>query len=72
MILTDAQTHLREGGGGQGLSWPLSNVLIETHTHHQLMEVVNRYQASLNLPAAEWVKMVCADGEALRAGVSSP
>ena len=72
LILTDAQTHLREGGGGQGLSWPLSNVLIETRTHHQLMEVVNRYQASLNLPAAEWVKMVCADGEALRAGVSTP
>ena len=31
-LLVDAQTNLRAGGGGQGLSWPLSNVLVDTRT----------------------------------------
>ena len=57
-LLGEAQTELREGGGGQGLSWPMSNVLVE---------VTNRYQNSLNLPPAEWARMVCSDGEAWRA-----
>ncbi|MCI0786376.1 MAG: hypothetical protein J4O09_08690, partial [Chloroflexi bacterium] len=66
-LLTDAQTSLREGGGGQGLSWPISNVLVDTRTHDLLVEATHRYQASLNLPPAEWARMVCADGEAWRA-----
>ena len=70
-LLTDAQTNLREGGGGQGLSWPISNVLVDTRTHDLLVEATNRYQASLNLPPAEWIKMVCSDGEAWRARTKS-
>jgi tetratricopeptide (TPR) repeat protein len=60
--LVKAQTHLREGGGGQGLSWPLSNVLVDTHTHELFMDATRRYYAGLNLPADEWVRMVYADG----------
>ena len=66
-ILTEAQTHLREGGGGQGLSWPISNVLVDTRTHNLLVEATNRYQASLDLSPVEWARMVCSDGEAWRA-----
>ena len=66
-LLTEAQTNLREGGGGQGLSWPISNVLVDTRTHDLLVEATNRYQAGLNLPPAEWTRMVCSDGEAWRA-----
>ena len=66
-LLVEAQTNLREGGGGQGLSWPISNVLVDTRTHDLLVEATNRYQNSLNLPAAEWTQMVLADGEAWRA-----
>ena len=67
LILTKAQTDLREGGGGQGLSWLISNVLVDTHTHDLLVEATNRYQNSLNLPPEEWTRMVCSDGEAWRA-----
>ena len=66
-LLTEAQTSLREGGGGQGLSWPISNVLVDTHTHDLLVEATHRYENSLNLPPAEWARMVCSDGEAWRA-----
>ena len=69
-LLAEAQTNLREGGGGQGLSWPISNVLVDTHTHDLLVEATNRYQASLSLPLAEWVQMVCSDAEAWRARIS--
>ena len=67
LLLTKAQTNLREGGGGQGLSWLISNVLVDTHTHDLLVEATNRYQNSLNLPPEEWTRMVCSDGEAWRA-----
>ena len=67
LILTEAQTNLREGGGGQGLSWPISNVLVDTRTRDLLVEATHRYQAGLNLPAAEWTRMVLDDGEAWRA-----
>ena len=67
LLLAEAQTNLREGGGGQELSWALSNALVDTRTHDLLVEVTDRYQASLNLPPAEWAKMVCSDGEAWRA-----
>ncbi len=67
LLLVEAQTHLREGGGGQGLSWPISNVLVDTRTHDLLVEATNRYQNGLNLPPAEWARMVCSDGEAWRA-----
>ena len=70
-LLGEAQTELREGGGGQGLSWPMSNVLVDTHSHDLLVEVTNRYQNSLNLPPAEWAQMVCSDGEAWRARTKS-
>ena len=66
-LLAEAQTNLREGGGGQGLSWPISNVLVDTHTHDLLVAATDRYQASLNLPLEEWARMVCSDGEAWRA-----
>ena len=66
-ILTEAQTELREGGGGQGISWPISSVLVDTRTHDLLVEATNRYQGSLNLPPTEWASMVCADGESWRA-----
>ena len=66
LLLTDAQTNLREGGGGQGLSWPISNVLVDTRTHELLVEATNLYQNSLNLPPDEWAQMVCSDGEAWR------
>ena len=66
-LLTEAQTNLREGGGGQGLSWPISNALVDTRTHDLLVEATNRYQASLDLPSDEWARMVCSDGESWRA-----
>ena len=71
-ILREAQTDLREGGGGQELSWSLSNALIDTRTQDLLIEATDRYQSSLNLPAAEWAKMVCSDGEAWRAREAKP
>ena len=64
--LVEAQTNLREGGGGQGLSWPISNVLVDTRTHELLVEATNRYQSGLDLPADEWTRMVIADGKAWR------
>ena len=66
-LLVEAQTNLREGGGGQGLSWPISNVMVDTRTHDLLVEATNRYQNSLSLPPDEWTRMVCSDGEAWRA-----
>ena len=66
-LLMEAQTNLREGGGGQGLSWPISNALVDTSTHDLLVEATRRYQASLSLPPAEWTRMVLGDGEAWRA-----
>ena len=63
-ILIHAQTNLREGSGGQGISWPISNVLVDTRTYPQLVEATNRYIASLELPPAAWAQMVCSDGEA--------
>ncbi|MCH7737440.1 MAG: zinc ribbon domain-containing protein [Chloroflexi bacterium] len=69
ILLVEAQTKLREGSGGQGLSWPISNVLLDTSTHDRLAEATDRYQASLNLPPAEWAQMVCSDGEAWRARI---
>ena len=71
LFLTEAQTNLREGGGGQGLSWPISNVLVDTRTHDLLVEATRRYQAGLDLPAAEWTRMVISDGEAWRARAKS-
>ena len=64
--LTEAQTNFREGVGGQGLSWQLSNVLIDTHTHGLLLQATRRYESSLNLPPDDWGRMVIADGEAFR------
>ena len=66
-LLVEAQMNLREGGGGQGLSWPISSVLVDTRTHDLLVDATRRYQAGLNLPPAEWTQMVCSDGEAWRA-----
>ena len=66
LVLIEAQTELREGGGGQGLSWPISNVLVDTRTHDLLVEATHRYQAGLNLPPVEWARMVFADAEAWR------
>ena len=66
-LISEAQAHLREGGGGQGLSWGLSNALVDTRTHGLLVDATRRYQAGLDLPAAEWTRMVIADGEAWRA-----
>ena len=63
-LLTKAQTNFREGVGGQGLSWPISNVLVDTHTHDLLLQATRRYESSLNLPPDEWARMVIADGEA--------
>ena len=65
-LFVEAQTNLREGGGGQGLSWPMSNVLVDTRTHDLLVDATRRYQEGLDLPAAEWTRMVLADGEAWR------
>ncbi|MCI0830783.1 MAG: tetratricopeptide repeat protein, partial [Chloroflexi bacterium] len=64
LLLAEAQTKLREGSGGQGLSWPISNVLLNTSTHDLLIETTDRYQASLNLPPDEWAGMVYADRDA--------
>ena len=65
-LLAEAQTSLREGGGGQEISWPLSNVPVDTSTSDLLLEVTDRYQAALTLPPAEWAQMVFSDGEAWR------
>ena len=71
LLLVQAQTNLREGGGGQELSWAMSNALVDTRTYDLLMEATHRYQTSLNLPPAEWARMVCSDGEAWRARTKS-
>ena len=71
-LLEEAQTHLREGGGGQGLSWPISNVPVDTRTHALLVEATDRYQKGLDLPPEEWARMVRSDGEAWRARQSQP
>ena len=60
-LLTEAQTNFREGVGGQGLSWPLSNVLVDTHTHDLLLQATRRYESSLNLPPDDWGRMVIAE-----------
>jgi hypothetical protein len=65
--IVEAQTQLREGGGGQGLSWGLSNALIDTRTHDLLVDAAHRYQAGLDLPATDWTQMVLADWKAWRA-----
>ena len=63
-LLGEAQTHFREGGGGQGLSWPISNLLVDTSTHYLLIDATRRYQSGLDLPTSEWTQMVFADWEA--------
>ena len=67
LLLTEAQTNFREGVGGQGLSWPISNILVDTRTHDLLVEATRRYETSLNMPPGEWARMVCSDGEGWRA-----
>jgi len=67
LLFTEAQMNLREGSGGQGLSWAISNALIDTRTHALLVEATHRYQNGLSMPPAEWAQMVIADGEAWRA-----
>ena len=66
-FLAEAQIDLREGGGGQNLSWPISNVMVDTHTREMRIEATRRYQNAVNLPPEEWVRMVLTDGEAWRA-----
>ena len=63
-LLMDAQRHLREGGGGQGVSWPLSNSMIINVTEDQLREAATRYQHALESPQDEWARMVFADRDA--------
>ena len=60
-LLIEAQLHLREGGGGQGLSWPISNAMIKTSTQALLSEAEQRYQHSLDIPPNDWTRMVLAD-----------
>ena len=60
-LLTEAQTNFREGVGGQGLSWPLSNVMVDTHTHDLLLQATRRYESSLSLPPDDWGRMVIAE-----------
>ena len=68
-LLAEAQTNLREGDGGQGLSWAISNALVDTSTHDLLVEATDRYQNGLNLPPAEWARMVWSDWEAWHARI---
>ena len=63
-LIAEAQAHVREGGGGQGVSWGLSNALVDTRTHDLLLDAMRRYQEGVDLPADEWTRMVLADGEA--------
>ena len=70
-MLGEAQINLREGGGGQELSWAISNALIDTSTQYLLIEATDRYKKGLNLPLGEWVEMVCSDGEAWMARAKS-
>ena len=71
LLLAEAQTKLREGTGGQGLSWPITNSLLDTSTPEMLIETTNRYQAGLNLSTAEWAQMVCSDGEEFRTRINT-
>ncbi|NQW18156.1 MAG: tetratricopeptide repeat protein [Chloroflexi bacterium] len=64
--IAEAQTLLREGSGGQGLSWALANAQIDTRTIDLMVANTFRYQSSLELPADEWTRMVIADGEEWR------
>ena len=70
-LITEAQAHVREGSGGQGVSWGLSNALVDTRTHDLLLDTMRRYQEGVDLPAAEWTRMVLADGEAWHARAKS-
>ncbi|MBP63418.1 MAG: hypothetical protein CMJ62_17995 [Planctomycetaceae bacterium] len=70
-VLGEAQTNLREGGGGQELAWAISNALIDTSTQELLIEAADRYKSGLGLPFEDWVAMICADGEAWRGRVKT-
>ena len=64
--IAEAQVLLREGSNGPGLSWALANSLIDTRNHDLMVETTDRYQASLELPADEWTRMVISDAEKWR------
>jgi len=66
-LLAEAPTNLREGDGGQGLTWAISNVLVDARTRNLLVEATNRYQNGSNLPPDQWTRMACSGGEACRA-----
>ena len=70
-LLIDAQRHLREGGGGQGVSWPISNSMIINGTEEQLRDAADRYQHSLESPPDQWTKMLFADRDAWLARTST-
>ena len=53
-LLGEAQTHFREGGGGQGLSWPISSVLVDTRTHDVLVDATRRYSIWHPLSGRGW------------------
>ena len=61
--IAEAQILLREGSNGPGLSWALANARVDTRTHDLMVETTDRYQASLELPATEWTRMVIADAD---------
>jgi len=61
--IAEAQVLLREGSNGPGLSWALANALVDTRNHDLMIETTDRYQASLELPADEWTRMVTSDAD---------
>ena len=65
-LLVEAQSNLREGGGGQGLSWPISNVLVDTRTHDLLVDAIHRYRRGSTCRRRVGTDGV-ADGEVWRA-----
>ena len=60
-LIAEAQVQLREGTGGQGLSWALSHSPVDTRTLKLLREVTSRYEAALTSPTDEWTEMIIQD-----------
>jgi len=68
-LIGEAQHHLREGGGGQGVSWALANMRVDTRIRSDYVAITERYEAGFELMEEAWVAMVREDLAAWQAVV---
>jgi hypothetical protein len=60
-LAAKAQSELRRGLGGQGLSWAVSNAPVETASLEQLLSVSQRYREALDWSHEDWAAMCLSD-----------